>query len=164
LLDGVVGGWSLAGLLQIRSGPPFDTTLGVDVNDDGYFDDRPALVSGSPSGLYRNTGPKTQYLLTQAEARQLLVNPVDVANPFATIKRNSLRGDRVEVLDLSLLKRFALSERIGIGFECNVFNVLNHANFAVPNSNLSSPFFGQVTGTLRTATPRQVQLGARLTF
>ena len=38
------------------------------------------------------------------------------------------------------------------------------AGEAVPNANLSSPFFGVVTGTLRTATPRQIQLGAKLTF
>ena len=70
----------------------------------------------------------------------------------------------MEIVDASVSKRFALSERLRLNIEANVFNVLNRATFAVPNSTLSSPFFGVVTGTLRTATPRQVQLGAKVTF
>lgn len=164
MADAILGGWSLSGLLQIRSGPPFDTTLGTDVNDDGYFADRPALLSGSASDLYRQTGEKTQFLLPAAEARQRLGDPRNVADPFATLPRNALRGDRMEIVDASVSKRFALSERLRLNIEANVFNVLNRATFAVPNSTLSSPFFGVVTGTLRTATPRQVQLGAKVTF
>ncbi|MBN8731290.1 MAG: carboxypeptidase regulatory-like domain-containing protein [Acidobacteria bacterium] len=162
--EGLLGGWALSGLFQVRSGPPFEVTLGADVNDDGYFDDRPTLTSGLVSDLYQSSGSRTQFLLPQTQARTRLVTPSDVTNPFATIRRNSLRGDRVETLDLSLLKRFALTERVGFGIECNLFNALNHANLAVPNGNLSSQFFGQVTGTLRTTTPRQIQLGARLSF
>jgi len=162
--DAMFAGWSLSGLLQIRSGPPFDTTLGVDANDDGYFDDRPRLLSGAPSDLYGRTGEKAQFLLPLAEARQRLGTPGNVADPFATLRRNALHGDRMEIVDMAVNKRFALAERVGLSGEANVFNLLNRATFAVPNSNLSSPFFGVVTGTLRTATPRQIQLGAKLTF
>jgi hypothetical protein len=164
IVDGLLGNWSVSGLFQIRSGPPFEVTLGQDVNDDGYFDDRPALTGGSVTDLYTHNDQGTQFLLTQAEARQRLVVPSDVTNPFATISRNALRGDQMEILDFSLMKRIALKERVTLGVEANVFNALNHANFAVPNANLSSPFFGQVTGTLRTTTPRQIQLGVRLIF
>jgi hypothetical protein len=163
-LDTIIGGWSLAGLLQIRSGPPFDITLAQDVNDDGYLVDRPALASGSIKDLYNKSGDKTQFLLPLAQATQRLVTPANVTDPFATIPRHALRGDRTELVDLSLLKRFSLRERLTLGFECNVFNALNHANFAVPNSSLGSSFFGTVTSTLRTTTPRQIQLGLRLVF
>lgn len=162
--EALLGGWSLSGLVQVRSGPPFETTLGVDANDDGYFDDRPAIVSGAPGDLYRRSGEKTQFLLPLAEARQRLTTPANVADPFATLRRNALRGDRMEIVDAALSKRFALTERVALTVEGNLFNLLNRATFAVPNSNLTSPFFGVVTGTLRTATPRQVQLGARISF
>lgn len=164
LADAVLGGWSLSALVQVRSGPPFETTLGADVNDDGYFDDRPALSTGSPSDLYRKSEEKTQFLLPLAEARQRLTTPANVTDPFATIRRNALHADRMEIVDASLSKRFALTERVGLTLEGNLFNILNRATFAVPNSNLTSAFFGVVTGTLRTATPRQVQLGARISF
>jgi hypothetical protein len=43
-----------------------------------------------------------------------------------------------------------------------MFNLLNHANFGPPGSNVSSPnTFGVINGA---ADPRILQIGARLSF
>ena len=70
---------------------------------------------------------------------------------------------RLVTLDLGLHKSFGL----GIGqsrFEVRIeaFNVLNKTNFGAPNGNRSSTDFGTIRSLA--TTPRQIQLGARVTF
>jgi hypothetical protein len=48
---------------------------------------------------------------------------------------------------VSLMKRFAVTERVALAVEGILFNALNHANLGASNGNLSCPFFEQVTST-----------------
>lgn len=164
--DVIVGGWSFSGIATMRSGNSFDVQLGQDVNDDGAFNDRPALASGATLDGVRGTSglDKTQWLVPQADARNLLVVPANVADPFATTRRNSFRGPGMANVDLSLAKRFAITDRVRLGLDVNIFNIANRANFRPPVASLASPFFGQLQTTLLSTTPRQIQLGLKLTF
>lgn len=165
----LLGGWSLAGIVVVRSGEPFTITLGQDVNDDGDISrDRPALFVGSLDDLYNrnpNAGSgRTQFLIPPAEAKARLGVPADVTDPSQAIGRNSFRSPRLRSYDVSLLKQFALSERATLGLEINAFNVLNQVNFAAPVAVLNSPFFGQSTRTRVGTNPRQFQFGLKLRF
>jgi hypothetical protein len=164
--DALLGGWSLTGLVSARSGNSFDIQLGQDVNDDGAFNDRPALSAGSSLGDLRGTDglDKTQWYVPQAAARNLLAVPANVTDPFAPIRRNSGRGPALAVFDFSLVKRFALTERVGLNFDANFFNLFNRANFRPPVNALTSPFFGQIQATALNSTPRQIQFGLKVTF
>jgi hypothetical protein len=84
----------------------------------------------------------------------------------AGLGRNTGRGFGFASLDLRLTRRFRLTERAGLEAVIEGFNVLNRANYQVPNNvygtgraPLSS--FGLPTAA---ADPRQVQVGLRLTF
>ncbi len=164
--DALLGGWSLAGIVNARSGNTFDVQLGQDVNDDGAFNDRPALAGGASLAALRSASgaDKTQWLLPQTDARNLLVVSPNVTDPFASIRRNSFRAPSLWVYDLSLTKRFALTESIGLNFDANLFNLFNRANFRAPVNTLTSPFFGQIQATAVNSTPRQIQFGLKLTF
>ncbi len=166
ILDAVIGGWSLSGLVNARSGNAFDVQLGQDVNDDGAFNDRPALASGaSLAGVRAGAGAdKTQWLLPQADARNVLVVPANVTDPFATVRRAAFRGPSLVNFDLSVSKRFRLTERVALAFEGNFFNLFNRANFRPPVASLTSPFFGQIQATSNNSTPRQIQFGLKLAF
>jgi hypothetical protein len=160
----LLGGWSVAGIVRARSGNVVDVRLGQDVNDDGANNDRPALISGQLSDLYNNGGDKTQYLISQEEARRILGTPANVTDPFAVIPRNALRGPTLWSYDLSIAKRVRISQRYGLHVEANVFNLFNRVNLNVPNASLSSALFGRVTSTAPGFGPRQMQFGARFTF
>lgn len=162
--NAMLGGWSLSGILLLRSGLPFTVTLGSDVNDDGARDDRPALLNGSLSSLYANGSNPTQYLIPRTDALTRLGTPVPVTDPFLPIQRNAFHAQSVKAYDLSLIKRIAVTERVAVGLEVNAFNLFNHANFAAPISDLSNARFGQITGTLANSNPRQLQLGLKLNF
>jgi hypothetical protein len=71
--------------------------------------------------------------------------------------------------DFSLIKRFLFTERVGLDFRAEVFNLFNHAQFALPGSDLAaavgqpvSSQFGVINSTVNN--PRVIQLGLKLSF
>jgi hypothetical protein len=63
-------------------------------------------------------------------------------------------------LNASLVKSFELTERVRFRLRADFLNAFNHTNLAGLNTNISSAAFGRFTA----ATPRLIQLGARLSF
>ena len=70
-----------------------------------------------------------------------IVNPAAFATPapgtFGNLPRNALRGPNFSQFDLVFNKRFRFSETMNLEFRTEVFNILNHTNFANPGSTLS---------------------------
>lgn len=163
-LNALIGGFEITGIGVFRSGARFNVTTGTDYNEDGSFNDRPALLSGNLNDLYVRGGDPTQVLLNATEARLRLGTPSNVTDPFLQIPRNAFRAPDVRFYDVSIIKRFQFTETVGVRLEANIFNVTNTPNFRAPVSVLSSPLFGRTTGTEATANPRQVQLGIKLNF
>jgi hypothetical protein len=98
-----------------------------------------------------------------------------IANPslltYGTAPRGLLRGPGRTNLDMSLVKTTAIAERLKLEIRVDAFNLLNHAEFADPITNISSPQFGRIvaTGTNAVVGPpnpqsRVLQLAAKFTF
>jgi hypothetical protein len=165
MLNQVISGWSLTGMAVVRSGEPVNLTRGIDYNDDGDIgSDRPQLLSGSLGDLYPSEGDKTQHFISQTGALLRLNTPADVIDPFLPVHRNAMRAPPVAWYDLSILKRFNLTEAVRMNFETNIFNVFNRAALAAPSGNLTSALFGRVTRTLPGTNPRQIQFGLKVAF
>jgi hypothetical protein len=84
----------------------------------------------------------------------------------AGVGRNSGRAFNFASLDLRLSRKFRLTERLGLETLIEGFNVLNRANFQIPNNVFGTgqqplPSFNQPTAA---HDPRQIQLGLRLSF
>jgi Carboxypeptidase regulatory-like domain len=82
------------------------------------------------------------------------------------VGRNTGHGFDFASLDLRLSRRFRLSERVDLQLLAEGFNVLNRANFGVPNNTFGSgvnplPTFGQPTAAFD---PRQFQFGMKVSF
>jgi hypothetical protein len=60
---------------------------------------------------------------------------------------------------LSLIKNNTLTERLRRQFRAEFFNILNHANFGLPNSNISNAARGTITSA---QDGRDIQLGLKL--
>ena len=45
---------------------------------------------------------------------------------------------------MQLFKTFKLTERLTLGLGAQAFNVLNHPNYAVPDSGFGDPTFGKI--------------------
>jgi len=72
---------------------------------------------------------------------------------------------------MSIIKTFHVTERVGVEFRTEAFNVFNHTNFVLANSGQASletthnqfpvANFGQAGGTLN---PRNLQFGLKVKF
>ncbi len=95
---------------------------------------------------------------------------------FGTLHRNSLRGPGYANWDVSLGKKFQLSERFALQLRAEFFNILNHPNFAGVDHDLSDGYLGGVgipiyTPDVAASNPvvgsggsRHIQLGAKIIF
>ena len=82
---------------------------------------------------------------------------------FGNTGRNILRGPRYFNTDLGILKVTSVTERIGLQFRAEAFNVLNNVNFQMPNANVSAAQFGQITAVIDDS-QRIVQFGLKVVF
>ena len=85
------------------------------------------------------------------------VNPP--AYTFGNSGRNILIGPGLETWDFGLDKNFQLTEKAGMQFRVETFNLLNHPNFGLPNASIGSPSAGTVTSVITNA--RETQFAAR---
>jgi hypothetical protein len=82
------------------------------------------------------------------------------------VGRNTGRGFDFASLDLRVSRRFRLTEHVDLQLLAEGFNVLNRANFGVPNNTFGSgvnplPTFAQPTAAFD---PRQFQFGVKVSF
>jgi hypothetical protein len=70
------------------------------------------------------------------------LNPAAFAMPgagvFGDLARNALKGPSFTQFDLILARQLNLTEQVKLEFRTEIFNILNHANFANPASTLNN--------------------------
>ena len=153
-------GWEVSGVGLAQSGVPFSVTNSLSGQAwDGDIGSGGAGFADYVGGSLYTTGS------TQARLGGYLNKAAFAAAPrtrFGTLGRNAVRGPGQANLDFSLQKRFALSERAGLNFRTEFFNLFNRANFSNPGGSFDSSTFGMISST--NANARIIQFGLKLTF
>lgn len=168
-LDEVVGGWSISGIPQWRSGLALSTFSNAFVA--GYANDAPAFFNGKRGDVQAHAAKDstTNAVYLFSNANQTATAQSDFTGPVGLSigSRNNLRGPSAFFMDAGLAKVFPLlpNERLNLKFRADFFNVLNHPVFSNPtmaNMDITSGSFGQITTTASTA--RVGQFSLRLEF
>jgi Carboxypeptidase regulatory-like domain/TonB dependent receptor len=142
---GVLGGWTVSGIFTARTGTPFSI---FDYTDDDFDYTVPRETPSTPFTSHQVSGPSNLLspnvygILTVPVPAE--VAPLDPAlgisdlGPFPVnmMRRNSLRGPGAWNLDAALQKDFKLTERLGLEFRAEGFNVFNHHNLYVYTGDL----------------------------
>ena len=81
---------------------------------------------------------------------------------YGNAGRNILYGPGRVNFDFSLFKEFRVNEGLRVQFRGEIFNLLNTAQFDLPNASIGAGQAGTITSIV--GTPRQIQLGAKLVF
>ncbi|HXZ42753.1 MAG TPA: carboxypeptidase-like regulatory domain-containing protein [Terriglobales bacterium] len=164
LLDHVVSGWEVAGVLLFQTGPFLSVqAAGADPGGDNfenfYTDPRADIVPGVPKYPAHQTV-------------NAWVNPAAFAIPANNIGRmgdsqvGSVVGPGTQAVSLSLFKTFPIYERAKLKIGAQVANAFNHPNFAPPALDLGLDTFGTISGmqSADASGPRAMQISARITF
>ena len=133
--------WSVSPFFVVNSGPPYNITTGLDPDHTGAATARPSLVAGPCQG----SGCFDLY-----------------PAPGTEIERNFGRGPAAINLGMRISHTWSFGGEAaagagpgaghgevrvrsgrGITLSASTLNALNHANFAPPNGDLSSPYFGE---------------------
>jgi len=169
------GGWQISGIAQWRTGRPIS-----------FISGRGTLNRNARSG--NNTANTTLTIPELQAATGLFYNPnnglpllfdpkfINLANgrasttyftqpPAGTFGRLSLTpvdGPGYWNVDTALIKRTKFSESLNLELRLEAFNVFNHTNFSVGNSqDINSTNFGKITAAFD---PRILQLSAKFNF
>lgn len=168
LLNGLIGGWQLGGILTLQSGLPQTISLGsFDRSGTGNNYDRPNATGISP--YESNPTPSRWY-----NPAAFMLQP---AGTYGNLGRNVVVGPGIIGLDGDIHKEFHMpyNEAHVLQFRLEAFNVMNHPVWSNPSGNIlsGSAFpgapstaahqgFGIITGT---ALPmRQLQIALKYFF
>jgi hypothetical protein len=180
-----LNGWQASSIFQASSGTPFSMTFAGDplgLNSTDPTLDVPDVLHTPHCKSLTNSGNVAHYVKT--ECFSVAVRPANISpdqcdpnSPPGTclnlrghLQRNSLIGPALQNVDFSLVKNTKVplfTPESSVQFRAEMFNILNHSNFAPPTNN-SSVFDGSgvpVDGAGRldstTTTSRQIQFGLK---
>jgi hypothetical protein len=182
------GGFSLTYIIPITSGEPFNIFQGRDSDFDGSTADRPdvgnwnapintrARIVGAATCAsgYQNPDVGTAAgvgCVTPNDVRWVQIAGYHLPGA-ATIGRNALTTPGSVLVNMTVLKKFRISENVKLEYRADITNVANHENFNYTpfnNVNINSTLKfldysdGRPSG-VRFTNSRKINLGLKLIF
>ena len=152
--DGVLGGWQLGGIISVHTGFPLTIKANTDPSGTGARSFRASTLGQAPNDPH-NVGPGALWL-----------DPTPYYQPpsgtFGNVGPGTSRGPGLARTDLSVGKKFHITERKYFELRGEAFNVGNHPIFLSPASqNVTSALFGQIRSSQG---ERSVQLVGKFYF
>jgi hypothetical protein len=143
LMKNIVGNWEFAPVYTYQTGTLFTVQSGVDNNLNGdSAGDRvfvnPSGTPGTGSGttaLLNSAGQTVAYLATNPNAQYIVAGKGTIPNGG----RNTGHLNPTDDIDLTVAKRFNLTERTKFEFSARFFNILNHPQFVAGNISDVAP-------------------------
>lgn len=139
----VLRGWSLQNVIQVRSAPPVNvyySTFTELLSGASTFI-RPNLIQNQPLYLYGGQYPGGKAVNVAAFSPPPTDPSTGLPIEQGNLGRNTLRGFGIAQWDLAVHRDFPIRDSIKLQFRAEMFNVLNHPNFAPPVGDLQSPQF-----------------------
>jgi hypothetical protein len=151
-------GWQTSGVWTFQSGRPFTAALLPDVDNSNTG--RTVLGFGANDRPHVTRSPE----LDDANERRWFDTgafTMPERGTFGNAGRNIVEGPGLQTINISLLKNTSITERVTIQFRAEAFNLLNRANFDLPDNYFGSPSFGSI---LSAGSPRRLQFGLKFLF
>jgi hypothetical protein len=155
--NAILGGWNISTIFNLKSGFPITV-----------FDTR--VTASSLQAPRAGAFPRPNRIGVGLPSNQTLdqwINAADFASPASGTFGNSgvgiLRGPNYGQLDMTIGKKFRVTESQYLDLRAEFFNFTNHPNFTLPVRNLGDPAnFGRITNTINES--RRVELVVKYFF
>jgi hypothetical protein len=150
----LLGGWQVDGIFVVQSGLPFTVGQQQGLLSTGTGN-RPNRIA---SGTLANPTPDHWFDLTAFQPT------TDNTGTYGNSGRDILRAPGYVQADLSLVKNTRFKEHFEHQFKTEMFNALNHAQFAAPGSTIGTATAGVISSLLYNTPMRQIQIAMKLSF
>jgi hypothetical protein len=176
----LLGGWEIAGSAQFQTGSPCgvganNDYAGVSSTDLGSFgcgsEGQFWTMNGTPSiagnfaggsGTINNTNSPLYFRTTNPNGSPVFTQPTAGTFNLQPGVRDSIYSPGFQNWNVSLYKKFAITEQANVQFRAEAYDFINHPNWSGVNVNPTSSQFGLVTG--KTGLARNLQLSLRFSF
>jgi hypothetical protein len=171
----LLGGWRIAGIQQYASGTPLSLSTSYNPFSAIYAGNRVSVTSLDGWKDTEYTGGKfdpNKDLWWDVSKVEITPTNSPRSGSAVYVARNSfgdaparnarMRSPWVLSENVTLSRTFRFTERVGLDIRGEAFNLFNRVRWGGPDSSINSNNFGRVTS--QGNSPRQVQLGAKLSF
>ncbi len=175
-LNKLVGGWQVGGIVSLTDGTPFSALTSFNRSGDQArnISDRPNVNPGANSNHVSGTSAGCPGVASGRKlgTADLYFDPCSFSLPpvgfYGNAGRDTVIGPGFVGTDVTIVKMTAITERVKADFRAEIYNLLNRANFSIPN-NLIFNANGSATGSAgriqaTTSSSRQIQFGLKLLF
>ncbi len=154
----LISGWGVNGITTLQRGFPIKLTTSVNSTNSNGGGSRPDVVSGCDKSVPGDAEQRLAGWFNTA----CFTKPA--AFSFGTESRTdpTLRMQGINNFDFALFKTTQITERYGLTFRAEVFNLFNTPQFGPPGQALGTAQFGVISSQVNN--PRLIQLGLRLKF
>ncbi len=154
----IVSGWGIDGVSTFQSGFPLGLTTSANLTNSFGGGSRPNVVAG----CNKNEPGSAQARINEWFNTGCFQQPAAFTYGSEGRTDPNLRGQGIANYDFSVFKNTAITERVGLQFRTEFFNLFNRVQFGLPNMVLGTPQFG-IVGT-QVNNPRLIQFALRLQF
>jgi hypothetical protein len=168
-VGGLLGGWSVSGIVIVQSGQPMSLTDRGGGSVYGFAG--PATVTLCPGATYKDlvtSGTTTSRLYNWINKGAICKAPAigsDGSTGYGSTGQSIMNGPGQFNTDFSFGKTTAvggLRENAQLAFRVEFYNALNHPQFTNPGTNFGTANFGVVSRT--SVAPRLIQFGMKYIF
>jgi len=156
----ILGGWQFNTIVTLQTGPPFTPTLASNGLNNGNFQLPNRIGNGALPDDQRTIQQWFNTSISPTDPNRAFSVPG--AYVFGNSGYNILRGPGLQTVDLALHKNIPITEKLKLQLRGEAFNIMNNANFALPNINLGTAAAGSIGSTITTS--RQIQVVAKVEF
>ncbi len=163
LLSQLANHWTISSIAIFYSGAPVNIVTGSNKNFDSANNNRPNLVAGQNAFLDPHRSRSLAAAAWFNTAAFAPNGPGLGIGPYGAdgnAPRDFLRAPGYRDIDLGIFRDISL-ERFTLQIRGEATNAFNLVSLNAPTANLASSLNGKITSA---ASPRLIQLGARLTF
>jgi hypothetical protein len=159
LVDTFIGGWQVAGTVLLTSGRPFTVYSGLNTISN--------VVNSTANctGCSRNSGKLViesgKNFWFDAATRALFSQPAP--GSIGNTGRNFFLAPMYFQTDLSISKKFKITERMNFDLRADMRNLTNHPSFDNPTAVFTSAIFGRINDSV-TNNARRIQLSGKFNF
>lgn len=172
VVDRIVGGWQLAGIMALQSGRPFTVYSGANTlsnanqspaNCTGCTPDMGKAFFDASGGTIFFFDQNTRGSAFDAATNKRGIFSVPDPGTLGNTPRNFFTAPRLYQLDMSFAKSIRIVEQHSFQFRADLQNLTNTPVFDFPTATITSTLFGRIRDSVQNSA-RRVQFSLRYSF